>query len=66
MRDAQKEFASNFMGQQRQDRENMRQGFTDIPGWRAYRNDQKRLSVEATDTEQTRSRDDGRRLSLIA
>jgi flagellar hook-length control protein FliK len=67
MRDAQKEFASNFMGQQRQDRENMRQGFTDIPGWRAYRNDQKRVSVEATDNEmQTRSRDDGRRLSLIA
>ncbi len=68
MRDAQREAASNFAGDMRDQRQERNSGFTDVPGWRAYRNDSKRVSVEAQpeQTSSARRRDDSRRLSLIA
>lgn len=67
LRDAQREFASNFMGQMRDENQNSRSGFTEIPGWKSYRNEPKRVNVEAqTDGVQTRKRQEGRRLSVMA
>ncbi len=68
MRDAQKESASNFASDMHDQRQDRNSGFTDVPGWKAYKTDTKRLSVEASSeaVSSFRKRDDNRRLSLIA